>query len=98
MHPSGAREVQRAKADGRWKAAYPGQASIQVPDDLTRALRANPRAKAMFDTLTGANRYAILYRIETAKKSETRSRRIDQFVEMLSRGETIHPQGQRPPR
>ncbi|MGC9963604.1 MAG: YdeI/OmpD-associated family protein [Acidimicrobiales bacterium] len=64
-----------------------------MPEDLATALRTNPRAKAMFQTLTSANRYAILYRIGNAKKPETRSRRISQFVEMLARGGTIHPQG-----
>jgi uncharacterized protein YdeI (YjbR/CyaY-like superfamily) len=95
MHRSGEDEVRRAKADGRWNAAYAGQASIEVPDDLRDALTANPRAQAMFQTLTRANRYAILYRIGSAKKTETRARRIAQFVEMLARGETIHPQGPR---
>jgi uncharacterized protein YdeI (YjbR/CyaY-like superfamily) len=68
---------------------------MEVPDDFTDALTANPRAQAMFQTLTGANRYAILYRIASAKKTETRARRIEKFVEMLARGETIHPQGSR---
>jgi uncharacterized protein YdeI (YjbR/CyaY-like superfamily) len=97
MHPSGDDEVRQAKEDGRWEAAYAGQARIEVPEDLHVALNANPRAKAMFETLTSANRYAILYRVENAKKPETRSRRIDQFVEMLARGETIHPQAPRSP-
>ncbi len=92
MHPSGQAAVQQAKEDGRWKAAYAGQASMEVPEDLLAALRANPRARAMFEVLTRANRYAILYRIGDAKRPETRSRRIDQFVEMLARGETVHPQ------
>jgi uncharacterized protein YdeI (YjbR/CyaY-like superfamily) len=95
MHRSGEDEVQRAKADGRWQTAYAGQASMEVPADLLAALIANPGAQAMFDTLTSANRYAVLYRIGNAKKSETRARRIEQFVEMLARGETIHPQGSR---
>jgi len=97
MHRSGEDEVRRAKEDGRWEAAYAGQASIEVPEDLLAALSANPDAKAMFATLTGANRYAVLYRIGSAKKPETRSRRIDQFVEMLARGETIRPQARPPP-
>ena len=92
MQGSGAEEVRQAKEDGRWEAAYAGQASIEVPEDLVTALRVNPRARAMFEMLTSANRYAIVYRIGNAKKPETRSRRIDQFVEMLARGETIHPQ------
>jgi uncharacterized protein YdeI (YjbR/CyaY-like superfamily) len=95
MHRTGVVEVRRAKEDGRWEAAYTGQASIAVPEDLLAALSANPRAKAMFSTLTRANRYAILYRIGNAKKLETRSRRIGEFVEMLARGETIHPQAPR---
>jgi uncharacterized protein YdeI (YjbR/CyaY-like superfamily) len=97
MHPSGKDEVRKAKADGRWTNAYAGQASIAVPEDLADALTANPRAQAMFETLTSANRYSILYRIESAKKPETRVRRIEQFVEMLARGDTVHPQGKRPP-
>ena len=84
--------MRKAKADGRWDAAYPGRAEAEVPADLAKALRANPRAQAMFASLTGANRYSILYRIQSAKKIETRARRIEQFVEMLARGETIHPQ------
>ena len=98
MHRSGDDEVAKAKADGRWATAYAGQAKAPVPKDLVAALKANPEAQAMFKTLTSANRYAILYRIENAKKAETRVKRIDQFVEMLARGETIHPQGKRPPR
>jgi uncharacterized protein YdeI (YjbR/CyaY-like superfamily) len=97
MHRSGENEVRRAREDGRWVAAYAGQASIGVPEDLVTALGANPRAKAMFETLTSANRYAILYRIGNAKKPETRSRRISQFVEMLARGETVHRQTPRSP-
>jgi uncharacterized protein YdeI (YjbR/CyaY-like superfamily) len=92
MHSAGEAEVLRAKADGRWDAAYAGQASMQVPEDLATALMASPAALAVFETLTSANRYAILYRIEMVKKAETRARRIGTFVEMLARGETIHPQ------
>lgn len=92
MRPSGENEVRRAREDGRWEAAYAGQASIKIPDDFATALSDNSRAKAMFETLTAANRYAVLYRIITAKKLETRSRRVAQLVEMLARGETIHPQ------
>ena len=97
MHRSGEREVRQAKADGRWKAAYAGQSSMEVPADLANSLNANPRALAMFEKLTSANRYSILYRIGSAKKLETRDRRIEQFVEMLARGETPHPQGPRSP-
>jgi uncharacterized protein YdeI (YjbR/CyaY-like superfamily) len=92
MHPAGLAEVERAKADGRWAAAYDGSASITVPDDLAAALAANPDATAMFERLSSQNRYAVLYRVTTAKRPETRQRRIEQFVEMLARGETIHPQ------
>jgi uncharacterized protein YdeI (YjbR/CyaY-like superfamily) len=92
MHPAGMIEVDRAKADGRWDAAYAGQAGIQVPSDLAAALAAAPRAQEMFDILTSQNRYAILYRVTNAKRPETRARRIAQFVGMLARGETVHPQ------
>jgi uncharacterized protein YdeI (YjbR/CyaY-like superfamily) len=92
MHPAGVAEVERAKADGRWEAAYAGSASIEVPPDLAAALAAEPRARAMFEILTAQNRYAVLYRIDTAKRAETRSRRIEQFVAMLARGETVYPQ------
>ncbi len=97
MHRSGEDEVRRAKADGRWNSAYAGQASAEVPEDLANALAANPRARAKFLKLTSANRYSILYRIESAKKIKTRTRRIEKFVEMLARGETIHPQDPRLP-
>lgn len=97
MHRSGDAQVRRAKEDGRWEAAYAGQARIEVPGDFTAVLNENPRAAAMFETLTSANRYAILYRIANAKRPETRSRRIGQLVEMLARGETIHPQARRSP-
>jgi uncharacterized protein YdeI (YjbR/CyaY-like superfamily) len=97
MHQSGEDELRRAKEDGRWEGAYAGQAASEVPADLVTALSANPRAKEMFDVLTKANRYAILYRIGNAKKPETRSRRIGQYVEMLARGEAIHPQAPRSP-
>jgi uncharacterized protein YdeI (YjbR/CyaY-like superfamily) len=92
MHPAGLVEVERAKADGRWEAAYAGPATIEVPDDLVEALKAEPEAQAMFERLTSQNRYAVLYRIVTAKKPETRQRRIEKFVAMLARGETIYPQ------
>jgi len=92
MHPAGLAEVGRAKADGRWEAAYAGPATIEVPDDLADALKAEPEARAMFERLTSQNRYAVLYRIVTAKKPETRQRRIEKFVAMLARGETIYPQ------
>jgi uncharacterized protein YdeI (YjbR/CyaY-like superfamily) len=90
MHPAGLREVEAARADGRWAAAYAGPASTTVPDDLRAALDANPKAAAFFTTLTSQNRYAILYRVEEAKRPETRARRIEKFVGMLERGETLH--------
>jgi uncharacterized protein YdeI (YjbR/CyaY-like superfamily) len=96
MLPSGLVEIERAKADGRWAAAYSGQAAATVPADLAAALAANAAAGKMFASLNGANRYAVLCHIETAKRAETRARRIEHLVEMLARGETIHPQ--KPPR
>ena len=92
MHAAGIAEVERARADGRWDAAYAGQASIDVPPDLAAALTAQPRARAMFDVLSSQNRYAVLFRIESAKRPETRARRIELFIAMLSRGETVYPQ------
>jgi uncharacterized protein YdeI (YjbR/CyaY-like superfamily) len=92
MRPSGLAEVERAKADGRWDAAYAGSATISVPEDLAAALAASPAAAATFETLSGQNRYAVLYRVTTAKRPETRARRIDKLVAMLARGETPHPQ------
>jgi len=92
MQPAGLAEVERAKADGRWDAAYSGQASIEMPSELAEALSREPRARAMFDILTSQNRYAILYRIQGAKRPETRARNIEKFVAMLARGDTIYPQ------
>jgi uncharacterized protein YdeI (YjbR/CyaY-like superfamily) len=92
MHPAGHAEMERAKADGRWQAAYDGPTTIEVPPDLAAALAADPAAQAMFDVLTKQNRYAILYRLTTAKRAETRERLLKQFVSMLSRGETLYPQ------
>ena len=91
MRPAGLREVERAQADGRWEQAYESQSRVTVPEDLARALAANERARAFFATLDSANRYAILYRIGTAKKPETRARRIDTYVAMLSEHKKIHP-------
>jgi uncharacterized protein YdeI (YjbR/CyaY-like superfamily) len=92
MQPAGQACIDLAKKDGRWDAAYHGAASIEVPADLLEALEAEPRAQAAFATLSGQNRYAILYRLETAKRPGTRAARIEKFVAMLARGETIHPQ------
>jgi uncharacterized protein YdeI (YjbR/CyaY-like superfamily) len=91
MKPAGLREVEKAKADGRWDAAYDGQRAATVPPDLQEALDANPAAKEFFATLKGQNRYAILYRVNDAKRPETRARRIAKFVEMLARGEKLYP-------
>jgi uncharacterized protein YdeI (YjbR/CyaY-like superfamily) len=90
MQPAGLREVDAAKADGRWDAAYASQASMTVPEDFQAALDADPTAAAFFATLNSANRYAILYRIQDAKKSETRARRITQFIVMLRDGKRLH--------
>ena len=90
MRPAGLAEVVKARADGRWEAAYDGQRTITVPEDLQKELDANPKAAAFFATLSSVNRYAILYRIQDAKKPETRARRIEKFMGMLERGETVH--------
>lgn len=87
---AGLKEIAAAKADGRWEAAYAPASTAQEPDDLRAALDAEPAARAFFDTLSGANRYAILYRVQTAKKAETRAARIAKFVGMCGRGETVH--------
>jgi uncharacterized protein YdeI (YjbR/CyaY-like superfamily) len=91
MHPAGLAAVAAAKADGRWDRAYDSPGAATVPDDLQAALDAHPKARAFFETLKGSNRYAILYRIQTAVKPETRARRIAEFVAMLERGETVYP-------
>jgi uncharacterized protein YdeI (YjbR/CyaY-like superfamily) len=90
IRPAGLAEVEAAKGDGRWEAAYEGQRSAKVPPDLQRALEANPAAAAFFESLDSANRYAITYRLEEAKKPETRERRLQKFLGMLERGEKIH--------
>jgi len=90
MRPTGQAEVDRARADGRWEAAYAGQATIEVPADLQAALDADPTAAAFFATLSSQNRYAILYRIHDARRPETRARRIARFVAMCAAGETVH--------
>jgi uncharacterized protein YdeI (YjbR/CyaY-like superfamily) len=92
MAEAGLAAVAQAKAGGAWDAAYAGPANIQVPQDLALALRANAAAQAAFDGLNRANRYAVLYRVTTARREETRRRRVEQFVAMLARGETVHPQ------
>ena len=91
MKPAGLKAIEAAKQDGRWEAAYSSQKNISVPEDFQAALDKNKKANAFFVTLNSANRYAILFRIQTAKKAETRATRIQQFVEMLKRGEKLHP-------
>jgi uncharacterized protein YdeI (YjbR/CyaY-like superfamily) len=91
IRPAGLAEIAKAKADGRWDAAYAPQSRAEIPADLQAALDAEPAAKAFFATLKGANRYAVLYRIHDAKRPETRAARIGKFVEMLKRGEVLHP-------
>jgi uncharacterized protein YdeI (YjbR/CyaY-like superfamily) len=90
MRPAGMAEVDAAKADGRWEAAYEGAATAKVPEDLQRELDANDAARKFFASLDSNNRYAIVYRLNDAKKPETRQRRLDKFVAMLERGEKIH--------
>ena len=90
MQPPGQAQIDVAKADGRWQAAYDGARTSSVPDDLQAALDANPAARAFFATINASNRYAVLWRVQTAAKPETRARRIAQLVDMLGRGETVH--------
>ena len=91
MKPAGLKAIELAKQDGRWEAAYESQKNISVPEDFESELNQNKKAKAFFATLNSVNRYAILFRIQTAKKAEARVRRIQQFVEMLERGEKLYP-------
>jgi uncharacterized protein YdeI (YjbR/CyaY-like superfamily) len=90
MRPAGLEEVERAKNDGRWEAAYEPQSTATVPDDLAAELERSPGAAAFFATLNRVNRYAILHRIHDAKRPETRAKRIRKYIEMLERGEKIH--------
>ncbi|HET7589445.1 MAG TPA: YdeI/OmpD-associated family protein [Solirubrobacterales bacterium] len=90
MRPAGLAEVERARADGRWDAAYEGQRKAKVPDDLQQELDRDPRTAAAFDGLDSRNRYAIIWRLNDAKRPETRARRLRKYVEMLRRGETLH--------
>jgi uncharacterized protein YdeI (YjbR/CyaY-like superfamily) len=90
MRPAGLAQIEAAKADGRWAAAYAPQSRATVPDDFQQALDANPTAKAFFETLKGANRYAFLYRIQSVKRPETRQRKIEQFVAMLAEHRTFY--------
>jgi uncharacterized protein YdeI (YjbR/CyaY-like superfamily) len=95
MQPAGMAQVVQAKADGRWDAAYGGSATIEVPADLAEALEAAPAARAMFDILTRQNRFVVVYQVDSAKRADTRARRIEKFVAMLARGETAYPQKRR---
>lgn len=89
--PAGLREIEAAKNDGRWAAAYAGQRMAEPPADLLEALRASPKAKREFDALDRANRYAIIYRVQDAKKAETRAKRIEKYIAMLEAGQSLHP-------
>jgi uncharacterized protein YdeI (YjbR/CyaY-like superfamily) len=91
MKPAGLREVERAKADGRWDAAYDAPSTATVPEDLRRELEKNEPAREFFETLDGRNRYAILYQIQDARRPETRARRIEKYVAMLGEGKKIYP-------
>jgi uncharacterized protein YdeI (YjbR/CyaY-like superfamily) len=91
MKPAGLKAIEAAKADGRWEQAYTSQKTIFIPKDFEAALNKNKKAKAFFKSLNSANRYSFLFRIETAKKAETRANRIRQFMEMLEKGEKFHP-------
>ncbi len=91
MKPAGLAAVEQAKSDGRWEAAYDSQSKASVPEDLQKEFDKNPKAATFFATLDSANRYAVLYRVQEAKKAETRARRIEKFVAMLERGEKVHP-------
>ena len=90
MRPAGHAAIERAKVKGQWEGAYDSHRTSSVPDDFEAALARSPKAKEFFATLNSANRYAILWRIQTAKKAETRTRRIEQFIEMLEKGEVFH--------
>ena len=91
MGPAGYREVERAKEDGRWDAAHDARSSATVPDDLRRELEKNDKARDFFASLDSRNRYAILYRIQDAKKPETRARRIEKYVAMLNEQGKLYP-------
>ena len=91
LKPAGLAEITAAKSDGRWEAAYLSQSKADVPEDLTGALSKNKAAAQFFSVLDRANRYAIIYRVNDAKRAETRARRIEEYVKMLARGEALHP-------
>jgi uncharacterized protein YdeI (YjbR/CyaY-like superfamily) len=92
MQPAGLAEIERARKDGRWEAAYDPASKAQIPPDLQAALDARPGAATFFASVNAQNRYAVLFRLQTAKKPETRAQRIENFANMLARGETIYPQ------
>ena len=94
--PAGRAAVEAAKTNGRWHAAYAPQSEAEMPAELVAAIAANPAAQAMFDVLTKSNRYALIYRLGSVKRAETRERKIAEYVAMLARHETIHPQAARP--
>lgn len=98
MQPAGLAEIARARADGRWDAAYEPASKAGIPPDLQAALDAHPGAAEFLGTVSAQNRYAVLFRIQTAKQPETRARRIAHFAQMLARGETVYPQSSRKPR
>ncbi len=91
MKPAGLEKIESAKKDGRWSKAYHPQSSAKLPEDFLREVSKNKKAKVFLETLNRSNVYAIIYRLQTAKKPETRQKRISQFVEMLSKGEKLHP-------
>lgn len=91
MQPSGMEEIERARADGRWDAAYDPASKSAIPVDLQAAFEAHPGAAEFFAEVSAQNRYAVLFRIQTAKKPETRAKKIEQYAQMLARGETLHP-------
>ncbi|QLQ35433.1 YdeI/OmpD-associated family protein [Micromonospora robiginosa] len=97
MRPAGRAAVEAAQADGRWAAAYAPPSEAEVPADLLAAVAAEPAAQAMFDVLTKGNRFALIHRLNAVKRAETRARKIDEFVAMLARHETFHPQRAKPP-
>lgn len=90
MKPAGLQAIEAAKADGRWDAAYPAQSEATVPDDFQEALDQNPKAKAFFETLSSQNRYALLFRLHDARRPETRTKRIAEYVAMLAEERTFH--------
>src|SRR5690606_39446988 len=93
-HDAGRAQVESAKADGRWAKAYDGPATAEVPADLLAAIAKVPAAQAWFDVLTSTNRFALIYRLGSVKRPETRERKIAEFVDRLARGDLFYPQKQ----